>query len=110
MKMYLVNLTPHDVNICDKNGRITKIYRASGKVARINNGYDTVDYINGVPLMVRRDNNSVVDLPEPKEGIMYIVSNIVLDHCKDRADLIAPAYQVKVNGRVVGCTAFVSNR
>ena len=50
MKMYLVNLTPHDVNICDKNGRITKIYRASGKVARVNNGYETVDYINDVPL------------------------------------------------------------
>ena len=109
MNAYLINLTPHDVNICDDHGRILKIYRASGMVARSPNEYRTVDMINGVPLVTRRE-DYVIGLPEPKEGVMYIVSNIILNICSDRTDLIAPAKQVKINGRVVGCTAFVSNK
>lgn len=107
--MKVINLTPHDVNICDENGRITKTYRASGMVARADNNYEIIDDVNGVPLLTRAGNN-VIDLPRPKEGVMYIVSNIILDYCHDRKDLIAPAWQVKYDGRVVGCRAFVGNR
>ena len=107
--MKVINLTPHDVNICDDEGRFIKIYRANGKVARVNNGYEAIDYVNDIPLLTRAD-LTVIDLPEPREDTMYIVSNIILGYCPDRMDLIAPALQVKVNGRVVGCRAFVSNK
>ena len=33
-KMKVINLTPHNVNICDENGKVIKTYRASGTVAR----------------------------------------------------------------------------
>lgn len=107
--MRVINLTPHNVDICDENGNVIKTYYASGKVARVRHGYEDVDYVDGVPIAVR-SNEHVVDLPRPQQGIMYIVSNIVLDYCLTRHDLLAPVKQVKINGRVVGCQGFVSNR
>lgn len=107
--MKVINLTPHDVDICDDNGNIIKTYKASGIVARIDHDWETVEYIDGVPLVVRQGCKTT-GLFEPQEGVMYIVSNIVLDYEKDRMDLIAPVKQVKINGRVVGCRSFVSNR
>lgn len=106
--MKVINLTPHNVDICDEYGNVIKTYEASGMVARVAYGYEEVDYVDDVPIM-ERVNERVVDLPEPEEGVMYIVSNIILDYCYDRLDLIAPVKQVKVNGRVVGCRAFCGN-
>lgn len=107
--MKVINLTPHAVNICDDNGNIINTYFCSGKVARVDHGWETIDYVDGIPLVVRQNMN-VMNLPEPQEDTVYIVSNVVLDYCTDRMDLIAPVKQVKVNGRVIGCRAFVSNR
>ena len=106
--MKVVNLTAHDVNICDKYGNVYLTYKPSGMEARIRHNWDTIDYMHGVPIVVRQ-NERVVDLPEPQEDTVYIVSNIVLEWCYDRLDLIAPVQQVKINGRVVGCMAFASN-
>lgn len=107
--MKVINLTPHNVNICDEYGNVINTYEASGIEARVRHGWDTFDYVDGIPVVVRK-NERIVDLPEPEEGVMYIVSNIVLDYCKNRFDLIAPVKQVKRNGRVIGCRAFVGNR
>lgn len=107
--MKVINLTPHDVNICDVYGNIIKTYEPSGKVARVGHNWDEIDYIDGVPVVVRV-NVELVDLPEEQRDTMYIVSNIILDYCKDRMDLLSPVKQVKRNGRVIGCRAFVSNR
>lgn len=107
--MKIINLTPHRVCICDKDGNIINTYFASGKVARVAHNWETIDYVDGVPLVVRQ-NEKVVNLPEPQEDTMYIVSNIILNYCSDRMDLIAPVKQVKIYNRVVGCQAFVSNR
>lgn len=106
--MKLINLTPHNVDICDECGNVIKTYEASGVVARVAHGWETIEYIDDVPVVVRKNVN-VINLPEPQEGIMYIVSNIILDYCYDRLDLLAPVKQVKINGRVVGCQAFASN-
>lgn len=106
--MKLINLTPHNVDICDECGNVIKTYEASGVVARVAHGWETIEYIDDVPVVVRKNVN-VINLPEPQEGIMYIVSNIILDYCYDRLDLLAPVKQVKINGRVIGCQAFASN-
>lgn len=107
--MEVINLTPHDVNICDDYGNVIKTYKASGIEARVRHYWSNIDYIDDVPVVVR-DNEHIVDLPEPQEGVFYIVSNIVLEYCYDRLDLLAPVKQVKINGRVVGCRAFAGNR
>jgi hypothetical protein len=117
--MSIINLTPHDVNICDEKGNIIKTYKASGMYARVDHGWETIDYVDGVPLVVRKNERVIVtnadgilefDLPRPKEGTMYIVSNVVLTHCSDRLDIVSPCHQVKIYGKVVGCRTFVSNK
>ena len=107
--MKVINLTPHDVDICDEYGNVIKTYKASGMVARVRHYWSEIDNVDGVPI-VTRENEHLVDLPEAQEGVFYIVSNIVLEYCNDRFDLLAPVKQVKINGRVVGCQAFVGNR
>ena len=107
--MKVINLTDHDVNVCDYYGNIITTYEPSGKEARVTHGYKTVGYINGFPL-VERVNEHLTNLPEPQEGVVYIVSHIVLNYCKDRKDLIAPTEQVTRYGRVIGCQSFMSNR
>lgn len=117
--MKVINLTPHNVNICDEFGNIIKTYKASGMYARVDHGWETIEHVDDVPLVVRKDARVVVtnadgilefDLPRPKEDIMYIVSNVVLDYCRDRRDIMAPCKQVKVYGQVVGCRTFVGNK
>lgn len=103
--MELVNLTPHDVDICDIDGNVIRTYEASGKIARVKSRWVDIGKVDDVPIVLRQ-NEKVIDLPEPQENTMHIVSNIVLDYCQDRSDLLAPVKQVKVNGRVIGCRAF----
>lgn len=102
-------MTPHDVDICDKYGNVIKTYKASGMVARVRHGWSTVDYVDGVPVVVRRDED-IVDLPNYQEDTIYIVSNIVFDYCYDRLDLYAPVKQFKDGNRVIGCQALVGHR
>lgn len=107
--MKVINLTPHDVDICDEYGYVIKTYKASGMIARISHGWSNIDYIDGVPVVVRK-NEQIVNLPAPQKDTIYIVSNIVFDYCTDRMDLYAPVKQVKINGRIVGCRALVGHR
>ena len=107
--MKVINLTPHNVDICDEEGHVVKTYRASGIVARVAHYWETIEYVDGVPLVVR-ENERVIGLPNQQEDTVYIVSNIILNYCADRLDLVSPVQQVKINGRVVGCRSFVSNR
>ena len=106
--MKIVNLTAHNVDICDEYGRVIKTYKPSGIVVRNAWFPEQVDIVDGVSLMVRK-NERIVNLPEPQDDTMYIVSDIVRTACADRYDLISPAQQVKINGRVVGCMAFMCN-
>ena len=83
----IVNLTPHKVTLID-NGR-KKEYPPSGKVARVKTFDWWVHTLDGFPVYkgVPRE---VEYLPEEEYGVWYIVSLQVLQHCKDREDLIAP--------------------
>ena len=107
--MNIINLTPHKVDICDENGNIVKTYPRSGKIARVAHGWTNINDVDGIPLVVR-ENEKITGLPEPQEDTMYIVSNIVFNFCSDRTDLIAPVKQVTINGRVVGCRAFIGHK
>ena len=86
--MNVINLTPHAINLIDEKGN-KKEYRPSGKVARVNMYDVQVDIIDGFPVH-RGSPKEIVDLPDEKEDTFYIVSLAVLQHCKDRHDLIAP--------------------
>ena len=95
--MQIVNLTPHDVHIFNQEG--TEIIRtypvtkdSEGKViqARVDEKSTIVEDTDGIPT-VDKTYTHPINLPEPQEGTVYIVSAIVLSALKGRrTDLVCP--------------------
>ena len=107
--MKIINCCDHNVNICDRYGNIIKVYEPSGYHARLRQDSYIIDHIDGIPVKVRR-NDRIVGLPEPEEGTLYIVSEIMRWACPDRTDIISCGGKYHDStGRVRGWTAFARN-
>ena len=88
--MNFVNLTPHPI-VVRMNDGTDVTFPPSGKIARVDEMPTTVvGDINGIPIMARTVFGQVIDLPDPVEGIGYIVSGLVAGVVY-RADVFAPA-------------------
>lgn len=98
--MKLINLTPHE--ICEAT--TGKKFPASGIVARVSVQYSPAGELNGIPLFSARF-GEVEGLPEPKEGVVFIVSSMVLEAIREkRSDIVAPGDLVRdQNGNPIGC-------
>lgn len=90
--MKLVNLTPHALTIYAPNGVLD--IPASGTLARVRSTIEVIGEVIGVPV-IRPEFQDVAGLPEPQEGITYLVSNIILTALRSRGihrrDVVAPA-------------------
>ena len=86
----VINLTPHAIVVRVDGGDIT--FPPSGKVARIKekNVPPTRSQIFGFPVAGKTAFEAVVDLPEPEEGKIFIVSGMVAAQV-NRADVFSPA-------------------
>lgn len=101
MENNLINLTPHEVNIITPSGVID--IPASGAVARCSQSSEQVTTINGIPV-TKQVFGEVVDLPEPQNGVFYIVSRLVAAAAPERRDLLIPGPLVRGdNGQPIGC-------
>ena len=105
-RVEIVNLTPHDVDIYTGREQIT--IPRSGMVARVGSSIETVGEINGIQV-TRTRWGEVVGIPDKQDGVVYLVSSIVL-MSSDRDDLVAPntsqAFAVRDgNGNMIGCRA-----
>jgi len=100
----IINCTPHDVVLCDVDGKVVTLFEKSGTVPRVEEenvraidfscptlsneeNYDYLDFVNN--RAIRKQLKGVVGLPRPKAGIVYVVSALVFN-ASDRKDLIAP--------------------
>ena len=100
MKM-LKNLTPHEIKIITEEG--TVVAKPSGVVARCEEHEELIGDLGGAPL-TRIVLGDVVDLPPEEEGVILIVSHIVLQACPERKDLVKPGKPVRnVAGDIIGC-------
>lgn len=97
-----VNLTPHVINVFDADVEVMKL-APSGMVARCTQK-DVLDTeINGVKIF-KQEFGDVVDLPEPKDGVMFVVSRLVASAAAGRNDLLVPgALKRNEQGQPVGC-------
>ena len=85
--MKLINLTPHDITVEKKDGtRVT--YPASGQVARVEVEDICIGHLDGIPIH-KGKTKEVTGIPNPQDGVMFIVSLFVLQHA-NREDLISP--------------------
>jgi hypothetical protein len=106
----IINLTPHEVVVYDGNMGIIGRYPSDG-VARARATYESDDKsVNGVPL-VHVTFGDPVDLPDPVDGTMYIVSLITAQAAESvgriTSDLLITAQPVRdESGQIIGCTAF----
>lgn len=102
-----INLTPHDIKLNDGT-----IYPASGKVARVESVFS--NFCCGISKVFYGE---IENLPEPEDGVYYIVSAMVLaannsqPRHKCRGDLVAPATGhpdcVRKDGFIVSVPGFV---
>lgn len=95
------NLTPHEVKIITEEGTVA--VKPSGVVARCNEHEELAGKLAGIPV-TRLVLGDVVDLPPEEEGVILIVSHIVLQACPERKDLVKPGKPVRnVAGDIIGC-------
>lgn len=78
--MELRNLTPHEVRVVDDQGNLIVAVPSVG-VARANQRDESAGFVevNGVLVPVVKTVFEGTDLPEPTEGVAYIVSKITVD-------------------------------
>ena len=104
----LVNLTGHPLTITDGSKIVTlpsdgraRVDSKKKKARRIIFSGLEIEIIN-----VYR--SEITGLPDPQEGVIYVVSGIVADTA-DREDVVAPGGLIRDNGngRVKGCRNFV---
>ena len=124
--MKLFNLTPHKI-VVYASAHATKptiVIEPTGVVARVSSilhpasllarAMTEVDHRVGELLRIpvsRAEFGEVVGLPAPTEGIVYVVSGMVLDamHRADptRTDLLAPGEPLRApDGQILGCIGF----
>lgn len=106
----LVNLTPHNITVVGDSGETILTIPSAGVVARCSTKRERVATLGvgnfNVPIHWTTF-GEVVDLPEPQDGTVYIVSRVVAEARRDRDDLLVPDDLVRdEEGRIVGCRGF----
>lgn len=85
----LINLTPHPIYFKDQSGE-TRVIETSGMQARLVGTINVIGSIDGIPI-VERTFSEVDGLPQPSEGVYYIVSSTIAEKlAKKRRDLLSP--------------------
>lgn len=106
----LVNLTPHPVLLWTDSAGTVRL-PPSGRVVRCHTEPDhllgTVQ-VDGhpVPLVINNVTPAVPGLPEPEEGVLFVVSRLVALATPHRRDMVFPHDPVRDHtGRTSGCRA-----
>ena len=101
--MKIINLTPHAINFP------TMCIAPSGQIARVSCESLVVGYAAGIPLK-KSTYGEVTGLPEPQDGVTYVVSAMVRNSCPNRKDLGSPSELIRdEENRVIGCNALDIN-
>jgi hypothetical protein len=104
--MSVVNLTPHEVKVVDQYARVIRSWRGSADPARVEAVRVPLREVEGVPLLA--EERTRARLPEPCEGVWFIVSSVVSSAHPERRDLLVPSDLVRDDkGVVTACRSFV---
>ncbi len=103
------NLTPHTVNVVEEDGTVRAAFPSEG-IARASQTAERVGELDGIELVSMRF-GATEELPEPEDGIYYIVSVITANAAKAEgratSDLLITADPVRdESGRIIGCKRF----
>lgn len=115
MPIKFINLCPHPVHLVGDNGAVVT-FAESGNIARVDVRREkrkvTLDIAEGIQLSMEVceiEHASVINLPEPTEGVLYITSSYVSQFAK-RPDVICPNTDSTAlkdaDNRVIGVKGF----
>ena len=82
------NLTKHHINVIRGDGGVDSI-PPSGTEARVYSTQDTLSNVNGYDIVQTRW-GTVVGVPDPREGTVYITSSLVAMALPNRSDIVTP--------------------
>lgn len=103
MNIKFVNLTPHEITVVNST---TRIFPKSDKIARVSQTVTVKEVIDDIEIGTVSF-GQVVDLPEPVDGVFFIVSALVKSAVTNRTDLLSPGELVRnTDGIVIGCKRF----
>lgn len=104
----LVNLTQQDIDIMGDYGRVLMHLPATRQVAKIYFDRDEVVRLRGGKIPVTKVSpNKITGVPEPDDGVYYIVSSVIAQHLK-RPDVFSPdtapggAVRDRSSGKIIG--------
>lgn len=99
----LINLTPHEIRIIHEDQEV--VIQPSGTIARCQVEQRVIGFVNGIPFY-KASYGQVENLPDPQEGVIYVVSALVAQAVPDRNDVLIPFDSIRdQNGKIVGCKA-----
>jgi hypothetical protein len=105
MEKVFENWTPHSVNVIGIDGTF-RTFDVAGPAPRVSSEVSTLGAIDGIPIVLSKLGEPV-GLPEPKEGVMFIVSQMLVSATPERDDLVFPTDIVRnEQGVILGCRAF----
>ena len=107
----LVNKTPHPITLVLEDGAKITLEPVLPTPRVSSSSVKTANYVvtdsDGVKHEIMREApvfGEVVDLPEPQEGVLYIVSMLVAARASNRTGLVSPGRQLRNEaGQVIGC-------
>ncbi len=107
--MTVINMTPHIINLIGENNEVV-MYLPSNGIARAHQSRAKVDEIDlgGNTVAINRNVfGELSGLPEPQDGVFYIVSALAAKAAPGRKDLLLVDETVRdENNQIVGCRAF----
>ncbi|QWB91001.1 MAG: hypothetical protein HXL38_000195 [Candidatus Saccharimonas sp.] len=106
MEIIINNLTPHEINIIDKDGKVVKTFPSDGE-ARATQDEVEIRTVEGIPI-IKMTFGEPVGLPEPSDRVFYIVSVITAKAAKSSGrttrDLFITGKTVRNDkGQIIGC-------
>lgn len=109
MEIIIKNGTPHAVKVVDKDGVLIREILPEEITPRCSTTLEVVGDVAGIPIS-RTAYGKVEDLPDPEEGVFWIVSALVRTQLPERKDLLSPGQLVRDSeGKVIGCKSLDSN-
>ncbi len=108
MEIIINNLTPHEINIIDKDGKVVKTFPSDGE-ARATQDEVEIGTVEGIPI-IKMTFGEPVGLPEPSWGVYYIVSALTAKAAslsgRSTEDLLLTGRTVRNDdGQIIGCQA-----
>lgn len=97
------NYTPHEITIYTDDGML--VLQPIEPTPRLTVKREPIGSVNTVPIYYT-EMGEPENLPEPEEGIVFVVSALVALHpsCRERQDLFFPGEPIRNGqGQIIGC-------